>query len=65
MADRQAACLRGLEVDHQLELRRVLDGQVNGLSLFQDLVHERRRAPLQIEKVCAIRDETTGLRVLR
>jgi len=33
--------LGGLEIDHQLELRRLLDGQVGGLRAFQDLVHEK------------------------
>ena len=31
----------GLEIDHQLELRRLLDGEVGGLGALQDLVHKR------------------------
>ena len=31
--------LGGLEIDHQLELRRLLDGQVGGLGALEDLVH--------------------------
>src|SRR6266542_778402 len=37
--DRQAEGLGSLEVDHQLELRRLLNGEVGGLSTFEDLVH--------------------------
>ena len=31
--------LRGLEVDHQLELRGLLDGQVSGFGAFDDPIH--------------------------
>src|SRR5207253_7247375 len=31
--------LRGLEIDYELELRRLLDGQVPGLRALEDLVH--------------------------
>ena len=37
--DRQAERLRRLEVDGQLEFRRLLDGQHRWLGAFQDLVH--------------------------
>ena len=40
--DREAKSLGGLEVDHQLELGRLLDGQVSGLGAFQDFVDESR-----------------------
>jgi hypothetical protein len=39
--------LGGLEVDHQLECRGLLDGQVPRLGPFQDLVHIGGRAPVQ------------------
>ncbi len=35
--DRQAEGLGGLEVDDQLELRGMLDGQVGGFGALQDL----------------------------
>ena len=38
--DRQAEGLGGLEVDDQLELRRLLDGQLGGLGALENLVHE-------------------------
>src|SRR5437763_4076229 len=37
--NRQADLLCRLEIDHQLELRRLLDWQVCGLRTFQDFVH--------------------------
>ena len=37
--DRQPEGLGGLEVDDQLELRRLLHGQVGGLGTFQNLVY--------------------------
>jgi hypothetical protein len=36
--DREAERFRGLEVDHQLELCRLLDGKVSRLGTFQDFV---------------------------
>src|SRR5262252_9772251 len=42
--DREAERLGGLGVDHQLELRRLLHGQVSGLCALQDLVHKRGAA---------------------
>jgi hypothetical protein len=38
LRDRQAERPGGLEVDHQIELRRLLDGQVGGLGALKDLV---------------------------
>src|SRR5262245_20113119 len=35
--DRQAERLGGLQVDHQLELCRLLDGEIGGPRAFQDL----------------------------
>src|SRR5215831_10402837 len=38
LRDRQAERLGGFEVDDQLELSRLLDGEVGGLSALEDLV---------------------------
>jgi hypothetical protein len=43
LRNHQPQSLRGLEVDDQFKLGRLLDGEVTGLRAFQDLVHERRR----------------------
>src|SRR6266446_5003584 len=63
--DRQPNRLRGLEIDDQLELGRLLDREVGGVDAFEDLVHVGGRAPLQVENVRAIDHETAGLPVLR
>ena len=36
--NRQADLLGGFQIDHQLKLRRLLDGQIGGLGSLQDLV---------------------------
>src|SRR6267142_3243301 len=38
LGDRQPERLRGLQVDHQLELRRLLDRQIRGLRASKDPV---------------------------
>src|SRR5512147_3017942 len=43
--NRQADLLRSFQVDDQLELLRLLDGQVGGLGAFENLVHEVSGAP--------------------
>src|SRR5438270_3378082 len=60
----QAERLGGLEIDHQLELGRLLHGQVGGLGALQDLVHVRGAAPVEIEKARPVRHETPGLHTL-
>src|SRR2546425_11988088 len=37
---RQTEDLRGLEVDHQLQLRRLLDGKISRLGALENSVHE-------------------------
>src|SRR6266850_3568859 len=46
--DREAQRLGGPQVDHELELRGLLDRQVGRLGAFEDLVYVRCRAPVQI-----------------
>src|SRR5262245_9444156 len=43
--DREAEGLRGLQVDHHLELGGLLDGQVGGRGAPEDPVHIGRGAP--------------------
>src|SRR5882724_2866496 len=64
LRDVQAERLRGLEVDDQLKLRRLLDGQVARLGALEDLVDEDRRAPPDIVDIRAVGDQPAGLDVL-
>ena len=41
LRNRDAESLGSLEVDHQLELRRLLDGEIGGLGPLEDLVQSR------------------------
>ena len=60
--NRQADLLGGLEVDDELELRRLLDRQVSGLCTLQDLVHVDRSAPvISFSFVGRIGHENAGL----
>jgi hypothetical protein len=45
--DRQAKGLGGLEVDDQLELRRLLDGEIAGLGALENLVHVGPGVPIE------------------
>src|SRR5882724_5141305 len=62
--DRQAEGLGGLEVDDQLELRRLLDGQIARLGALENLVHVGRGAPKQISKVRSIGHKAPGIDIL-
>src|SRR6476620_3425871 len=55
--DREPERLGGLEVDHQLELRRLLHGQVGGLGALEDLVHVGGEASEQIGEAYPIRHQ--------
>jgi hypothetical protein len=59
--DREAERLGRLEVDDQLELGRLLDGEIAGLGAFQNLVHVGRGAPKQIGAVRSIGHEAPDL----
>src|SRR5207245_1727759 len=64
LRDRKAEGLGGLEVDHQLELGRLLDGQVGGLRAFQDLVHVNGRAAERVGTAGSIGHEAASVDVL-
>ena len=51
--DREAERFGGLQVDHELELRGLLDGQVGGLGALEDLVDVDGGAPEQVLEVFA------------
>src|SRR5262249_2040202 len=46
--DREAESLGGPDVDHELELRRLLNGEVSWLRALQDLVHVCSGAPVHV-----------------
>src|SRR5713101_7586654 len=64
LRDRQAERLGGLEVDHELPLRRLLDGEIGGLGALQDLVHEGGSSAEHIREVSRIGHEAASLSVL-
>jgi hypothetical protein len=53
----QAECLRGLEVDDQLELGRLLNWKIRGLDAPEDLVDLVGGAAKQICEICSVGDE--------
>src|SRR5690349_21322706 len=56
--DRQTKRLGGLEVDDEVELRRLLDGQVGGLGAPQDSVNVNCSTSFQLGNICSIGHET-------
>src|SRR5258707_15389820 len=61
--DRQAEGLGGLEVDDQLELGGLLDGQVAYLGTLEDPVDVGRRAPEEIGHIGPVGHEAARPRV--
>src|SRR6266446_2645832 len=57
LGGRQAERLGGLEVDHQLELRRLLDGEVAGLGALENLIHVVGGAAVHVLRVGPVRHE--------
>src|SRR5215831_20013143 len=56
----QPKCLGGVEVDHQLELGGLLDGEIGRCGAFENLVDEVRGAATDFAKVSAVRHEPAG-----
>src|SRR2546425_9637054 len=52
--NRETDLLRGLQIDHQLELRRLLHWQVSRLGAFEDLVDISGGAPPQVGQGCSV-----------
>src|SRR5216683_5328696 len=61
LGDGQAEGLGGLEVDHQLELRRLLDGKVAGLCALEDLVDVGGGVAIHLETAHSIGHEAPGV----
>src|SRR5437899_12906231 len=62
LRNRQSECLGCLQVDGQLELRRLLHGKIGGLGAFEDFVRVAPQVPEQRNEVCLIRHETARRR---
>ena len=62
--DRESEGLGRLEVDDQLELRGLFDGQIGGPGAFQDLVHIERGAMAEIRNACPVHHEAAHARKL-
>ena len=62
--DREAECLGGLEIDHQLELRRLLDGQVTRLAALEYPVDVGCHAAVQSVLGAAVRHQAAVFHLL-
>src|SRR5262245_32525760 len=61
LRDRQSEDLRGVQVDDELKLGRLLDGQIRGVGAPEDLVDVGCRAAIQGGVVRAIRNEASRI----
>src|SRR5687767_2007997 len=59
----QSDLLGGFQINNQLELRRLLDGEIGGLGPFKYLVHIRSGATVQVGEVNAIEHESSGFHI--
>ena len=50
-----------LDIDEELELRRLLHREIGGLGALQDFVHVRRDAPVAVREVRAVVHEPAGI----
>src|SRR4051812_45631753 len=57
LRDAQAERLRCLQIDREVEHGRLLDWNLAGLRAFDDLVHERRRAMVQVVAIRSVAEE--------
>src|SRR5262249_39738173 len=62
--DREAKCLGRLEVDHELEFRRLLDREVGWPRTLEDLIHVNPGAPPLIRQAWPVRHQASGLHIL-
>ena len=61
LRNRQADLLRGIKIDHQLELRRLLHRQIGRLGSLQNPVHEICDAPVAVRDVRPVGHEPAGI----
>jgi len=62
--DCEADLLGGFQIDHQLELSWLLDGQVSRVSALQDLVNIHGRASPQVRSVRSIAHQAPSVHEL-
>ena len=61
LRNRQTDLLCGLEIDDQLELRRLLDRQIGRLRSLEDFVHLICDAPVAVGEVRPVVHEPAGI----
>ena len=61
LRDCDADLFRGLEIEHEFELHRLLHGKIGGLGSLQDSVHVIGDAPVAFRFVRPVVHEPTGL----
>ena len=60
---REGDRLRGLQVDHQLELGRLDDRKISGLLAFENAAHIDSGLPEIVDLIASIADEPAGIGV--
>ena|SRR5690348_13500677 len=61
LRNRNADLLRCLEVDHELEVLRLLHWQIGEFRSFQDSVHTISNTSVAVLNICSVVDESTSL----
>ena len=59
--NRQADLFRSFQIDHELELRRLLDGKIGRLGSLENSVHVISDAPVALREVGPVGHEPTGI----
>jgi hypothetical protein len=63
--DGEAKCPSGLEVDRQLELRRLHHRQISGLLTLKDATDIDADLTMRVRKVASVAEQTAGLGEIR
>src|SRR5438067_13682419 len=54
LRDRKSKRLRGLEIDHEFQLRELLDRKVAGLGTFENAIRVGSEAPERLRQIAAV-----------